>query len=180
MKHIHSESNNKNIWSALNKVPSRNVGSKLIFTAIMLLGLPAWLLSTNVRSQDPKPETKQEPKQEVKVETPKILAVEFYADWCAVCKVLMPRMAEAKNDLQGKSVLFVRFDMTNDFTKEQASYLAGFSGLQDVYRRGRGKTGMVALVDAKTKNVLGVISQKKSLDEIKAMFSDAISKASAN
>jgi thiol-disulfide isomerase/thioredoxin len=142
------------------------------------MALPVWFLSTDVKSQDQK--TAQEQKQEVKAELPKVLAVEFYADWCAACKVLMPKIAEAKSDLQGKSLLFVRFDMTDDFTKAQASYMAGFAGLQEVYRKGGGKTGMVALVDANNKNVLGVIGQKKSPEEIKVMFIEAISKASSN
>lgn len=166
--------------SSLNRISVGSVFARLICRAIILMALSAWFLSTNVHSQAQKQEARQEEKQEVKAELPKVLAVEFYADWCAACKVLMPKIAEAKSDLQGKSLLFVRFDMTNDFTKEQALYLAGFAGLQDVYRKGGGKTGMVALVDAKTKNVLGVIGQKKTPEEIKVMFGDAISKSSAN
>lgn len=110
---------------------------------------------------------------------PEVIAVEFYADWCTACKALMPKVTEVKVALAGKPVLFARFDMTNDFTKEQAAYMASVAGLEEVYRRGGGRTGMVALVDAKSKKVLGVVNNDKTVEEIKRMLDDALAKASA-
>jgi thiol-disulfide isomerase/thioredoxin len=146
----------------------------------MVVVLPSLLAADRVFAQEPKQEPKQEEKQEMKAEPPNVIAVEFYADWCSTCKVLMPKILEARKHLQGKPVLFVRFDMTDEFTKQQASYMAAFAGLEEVYRRGHGKTGMVALVDAKTKKVLSVIGQKKTPEEINVMFDEAVSKANAN
>jgi|CXWL01.1.fsa_nt_gi thiol-disulfide isomerase/thioredoxin len=122
-------------------------------------------------------EQKSEVKLEIKVEAPKILAVEFYADWCATCKELMPRMADIKKSYAGKQIMAVRFDMTDEQTKSQAAFLASYAGLEDAYRKGGGKTGFIVLVDAKTKKVHGLITKAKSVDEINKMLDDAVAKA---
>lgn len=122
-------------------------------------------------------ETKAEAKPEIRTEAPKILAVEFYADWCAACKELMPRMADIRKSYQGKHIMTVRFDMTDDSTKAQASFMASYSGLEEAYKKGGGKTGFIALVDAKTKKVLGLITKTKTVEEINKMLDDAVSKA---
>lgn len=127
-------------------------------------------------AQEQKSEVKLEIK-EIKVEVPKILAVEFYADWCATCKELMPRMADIKKSYAGKQIMTVRFDMTDEQTKSQAAFLASYAGLEEAYRKGGGKTGFIALVDAKTKKVHGLITKAKTVDEINKMLDDAVAKA---
>ncbi len=146
--------------------------------ASTLMVLCCLLMAVAASAQEQQQPAKPDPKPAVKAaELPRIVVVEFYADWCAVCRELMPKLTEAKSAFQGKTVLFARFDMTDDFTREQASYMAAFAGLEDVYRRGNGRTGVVALVDAKTKKLLGLIGRDKSIEEIKAMLNDAVSKA---
>jgi thiol-disulfide isomerase/thioredoxin len=145
----------------------------------MFVALIVSIVTLSVQGQGAKQDKPAE-KQEPEVVSPKVIAVEFYADWCASCKVLMPKIDELRKDFKNRPVLFVRFDMTNDFTKQQASQMAAFAGLQDVYRRGGGKTGMVALVDAKTKNVIVIFGQKKTTDEIQILFDEAITKASSS
>lgn len=154
-----------------------NKATKRILLTAFLLLFSGLILSGNVYAQENKPEAKPEVKSEVKIEAPKVIAVEFFADWCAACKELKPKWAEVKNTLQGRQVLIFTFDMTNDFTKDQAGYMASFAGLDEVYRRGGGKTGFIALVDAKNKKVIGVINKTKTAEEIKTMLNDAISKA---
>ena len=154
-----------------------HVSTKARFAAL-LIALSGSLFWTY--GQEQKEVSKPDQKQVVKAELPKVIAVEFYADWCASCKVLMPKVAEVKSELQGKPILFTRFDMTNEFTKEQASYMAGFTGLEEVHRKGGGRTGFLALVDAKTKAVLGVINKDKTVEDIKKMLNDAITKATAS
>lgn len=139
----------------------------------LLLPLAMLCLSFSTRLQA------QEQKPEVKVELPKVVAVEFYADWCASCKVLIPKFNEAKSAYQSKAILFARFDLTNDSTKEQASYFAAFAGLEEVYRKGGGRTGFVVLIDGKTKKVIKVIGKDKSVDEIKVMINEALAGASS-
>lgn len=151
--------------------------SKTLLIAIALVMTLAF--SQNSFSQETKTETKAPAKPEVKVEAPKVLAVEFYADWCNSCKELMPRMVEIRKSYQNKQVMVVRFDMTDDYTKAQASFMASYAGLAEVYKKGGGKTGFIALVDAKTKEILGVINVKKTVEEIPKMIDDAITKAEA-
>jgi thiol-disulfide isomerase/thioredoxin len=153
---------------------SSNVGRNV---PMILVLLAMTLFSSTVFAQSPNTETKTEANPEVKIESPKIIAVELYADWCAACKELMPKMAEIKKTYQNKQILVVRFDMTDEATKAQAGFMASYSGLAEVYKKGGGKTGLVALVNPKTKEIYGVITIKKTADEISKMIDDAIAKA---
>lgn len=146
---------------------------------VILALLIITVFSANIFAQEQKTEPKIEPKPQVKIETPKILAVEFYADWCGNCKELMPKMAEIRKSYENKRVMVVRFDMTDDYTKAQASFMASYSGLGEVYKAGGGKTGFIALVDIKSKEILGVINKKKTPEEITKLIEDAITKAEA-
>lgn len=141
----------------------------------LVIFLIALVGSASAQEQKPaaKPDDKPVP---AAAEWPRVVAVEFYADWCQACKVLMPKITEVRSSFQNKYVLFTRFDLTDDITKEQASYLAAFAGLEEVYRRGNGRTGFVALIDAKTKKVIAVVGKDKSVDEIRTMIGEAIAK----
>jgi thiol-disulfide isomerase/thioredoxin len=111
--------------------------------------------------------------QEAKIEPPKVLALLFYADWCNSCKVLEPKLNQVKRDFQDQSILFTRFDLTDDFTKDQAAHYAALLGLEDVYHENAKKTGFVLLIDWPSKKVLGKITKEKSPEEIKSMLTHA-------
>jgi thiol-disulfide isomerase/thioredoxin len=144
---------------------------------LFLLFAVLLMSATVTAGQEAKQGAGAEPKQPPPAaQLPKVVAVEFYADWCAACKVLTPKFSEARSSFQ-KSILFARFDLTNDYTKDQSAYFAAVAGLEEVYRRGNGRTGMVALVDAKSKKVLSVVSSTKSVEEIRTMLNDAINKS---
>ncbi len=135
-------------------------------TVILLLSV----LSISVIAQE-----KQPPKQ--KVEPPKVLAVLFYADWCSSCKELEPKLNKVKRDFEGKPILFTRFDLTDEFTNDQAAQYAALLGLENYYTENAGKTGYMLLIDSQSKKVLGRINKQDSPAEMKAALTKALSGA---
>ena len=95
-------------------------------------------------------------------------AVAYHADWCGSCKVLAPKMDEVKVALPkevAEKIEFVKFDFTDDATKETSKTMAEGKGLLDLYLNDA-KTGQVKLVDIESGNVLGTIKKDLSVEEI--------------
>jgi len=104
---------------------------------------------------------------------PTTYAVLFYADWCNSCKVLDPKIKEARNAISDKPILFLKLDMTDEETKKQAAMLANVMGLEDYYKKNEGKTGFMLLIDSQDKQLVNSISRNDSVEEIEAKFSKA-------
>ena len=138
--------------------------------AIFLLGL----LSIPVFAEAQK---EQAPKQ--KVEPPKVLAVLFYADWCSWCKELEPKLNKVKRDFEGKPILFTRFDLTDEFTNDQAARYAALLGLENYYTENAGKTGYMLLIDSQSKKVLGRINKQDTSEAMKAALTSALASKSS-
>ena len=87
---------------------------------------------------------------EVKYPKAKIYAVEVWAQWCPNCKILDPKIAEAKElgALKEKDVLFVRMDFSDKPSIYQSKMLAVALGLEDFLKENGAGTGYLALVDA--------------------------------
>jgi len=140
-------------------------------TVILLLSL----LSITAIAQA---QEKQPPKQ--KVEPPKVLAVLFYADWCSSCKELEPKLNKVKRDFEGKPILFTRFDLTDEFTNDQAARYAALLGLANYYTENAGKTGYMLLIDSQSKKVLGRINKQDSSEAMKAALTSALASKGAS
>lgn len=106
-------------------------------------------------------------------EAPKIIAVNFYADWCPGCKALKPKLEEAMKDAAGQPCLTVKLDQT-DKDSHQAEYMLAALGLGDLWKEHAGKTGYVLLVDTATKKVVSTINYKQDTKEIKATLMAAL------
>ncbi|MEW6213288.1 MAG: thioredoxin family protein [Acidobacteriota bacterium] len=126
------------------------------------------------------PLSAQDQQKDQKIEQPGLLAVLFYADWCNSCKILEPKLNQVKREFQDKSVLFTRFDLTDDFTKDQSAHFAALIGLENFYRESEGKTGFMLLIDGQSKKLLGKITKEKSPDEIRTMLTHALKGHSTN
>ncbi len=104
---------------------------------------------------------------QAKPRSPQVIAAVFHADWCGKCKQMGPNakktMASYARD---KNVKFVKFDLTNDSTKAQSAKLAARNGITPVWNSYQ-KTGMVLLVDAKTRKVVGTIVATDSQKDMK-------------
>lgn len=119
----------------------------------------------------------QESKKEVQFERPRVVGLLFYADWCNSCKILEPKLNQVKREFQDKSMLFTRFDMTDEFTKDQSAHFAALLGMENHYRENDGKTGFMLLVEERSKKVLGKITKEKSADDIRSILSLALTGA---
>jgi thiol-disulfide isomerase/thioredoxin len=135
--------------------------------AISLISIPLTALA----------QKEQAPKQ--KVERPKVLAVLFYADWCASCKALEPKLNKVKRDFEGKPILFTRFDLTDEFTNDQSARYAALLGLANYYTENAGKTGYMLLIDSQSKKVLGRINKQDSSEAMKAALTSALADKSS-
>ncbi len=99
----------------------------------------------------------QAPKEAKPARAPRLIALKFYADWCSLCKAMMPAVMETEKQAAGKSVLFVKLDET-DKDSHQAEYLLAALGFGDLWKENAGKTGFIVLADPKTKRVVGRIT----------------------
>lgn len=99
---------------------------------------------------------------------PKLMVVQFHADWCGSCAKIEPQLdkARGKADLDNKDVLFVKLDLTNGTTRNQSALLASAVGLGDFYKENNGKTGFVLLVDGATGEHLGKITKEHDSGKI--------------
>jgi len=95
----------------------------------------------------------------------KLFAVKFHADYCGGCKALTPSLKELNTKLDGDGVEFVKFDFTSDESKEKSAKMAEELGLNDVYSANKG-TGYVLLVDADSKETVGKLTSRQSVDDM--------------
>ncbi|NHB70364.1 thioredoxin family protein [Perlabentimonas gracilis] len=100
----------------------------------------------------------------------KLIAVKFHADWCGACKAIAPDFKALPDKLEGKSVSFYQFDLTNKETKEKSSELAKKIGLEKIYNDNQ-KTGFILVIDTKTNKVLETLTRKDDLASMQEKIS---------
>jgi hypothetical protein len=69
------------------------------------------------------------------------------------------------NKLDGKPVLFVKLDFTNNTSKHQTKLLASSLGIEKIVAQNNG-TGFLLVVDSKTKEVKAKLTKEKSVKEM--------------
>lgn len=103
---------------------------------------------------------------QTKATTPKVYAVINKADWCPVCKAngarVMSEVIPACKDLKVK---FVANDLTNEQTIATSTAELKQNKVLNAVKETK-LTGVIILVDAKTKKVLKQISVSKPSEEI--------------
>lgn len=100
-------------------------------------------------------------------ESPALIGVKMDAEWCPKCKVMNPKLDEVMPEFQGEEILFVKFNMTDDFTIHQTRLLANRLGLSELFEEHKGQTGYMVVVDAKTNEVVKRLNSNLSEEELK-------------
>lgn len=83
-----------------------------------------------------------------------IIGVKMDADWCGKCKVLNPKLNNVMPEFKGEDILFLKFNMTDEFTIQQTEKLAQRLNLSELFEEHKGSTGYMVLLDATTGEVL--------------------------
>lgn len=138
----------------------RTLSSAAIGLAVLTAGTTGWLAMTGPAALAEQTSARAE------AESPAVIAVKFHADWCGYCKAMGPIFTDLENKFDGKPVLFVTLDLTNQSTKRRAEYLAATLGLGSLWVENNGSTGTVRLVDFNTRSTVATLT---SSDDIKAM-----------
>ncbi|TVR35348.1 MAG: thioredoxin [Balneolaceae bacterium] len=97
-----------------------------------------------------------------------IIAVKMDADWCGKCKVMNPKLDAVMPEFKDEPVLFVKFNMTDEFTTRQAGFLADRLNLKSLFNEHKGQTGYVVLIDANSGEPLKTLQSDLSETQIKA------------
>lgn len=95
-----------------------------------------------------------------------VIGVKMDADWCGKCKVMNPKMDNVMPEFKGDDILFVKFNMTDDFTIQQAGKLAERMNLSTLFEENKGSTGYMVLVNADTGEVLHTLQSDQSEEEL--------------
>lgn len=83
----------------------------------------------------------------------KPVVVDIYASWCSACKNIAPTLSQLKQEYGGK-VHFVVLDVSDRAKATQAANRARELGLGQFFAANKSQTGMVAIIDPATGNVL--------------------------
>ena len=113
-------------------------------------------------------------KPKVEAATPKIIAMYFYADWCASCKTLDPKFQAFKETFKNEAFLYTKMDVTNLPTTYQSGLLAAGLGLKSIFDKTGVKTGFVYLIDGESKEIVDTIKRSASEEEISAKIKAAL------
>jgi thiol-disulfide isomerase/thioredoxin len=96
----------------------------------------------------------------------KVIGVKMDAEWCGKCRVMNPKLDAIMPSFMNQPVLFVKFNMTTDFTTQQAGLLAKRMGLEILFEEHQGKTGYMVLLDAASGEILQILNSDLSEDAL--------------
>lgn len=83
----------------------------------------------------------------------KPVVVDIYASWCPACRNVAPTLSQLRQQYEG-SIHFVVLDVTDRGTTSQAESRARGLGLGQFFKVNRSQTGMIAIIDSATGNIL--------------------------
>jgi peptide-methionine (R)-S-oxide reductase len=119
---------------------------------------------------------KADKKEKAILAKPKIIAIYFYADWCGNCKVLSPKVTEARNkgELDSKEVLFVKLNLTDKASIHQALLLAEGLGISEYVKKQGSSTGYLAILDYDSKKELVRFTSESTAENIQKTITEKL------
>lgn len=115
--------------------------------------------------------------QDKSSEGPRVIAAKFHADWCALCQKMGPTFEDLQAEVDEEPVLYVTFDLTDDFDRRQSQYLAHAMNVQDVWKEQAGKTGFVLLIDCDSRQVVQTLTHDQSAADMSKAVHAALKSA---
>lgn len=102
--------------------------------------------------------------------------VKLHARWCAVCMITTSVWKQIQEEYSGR-VNFLVLDFTDDRTTDASRAAAERVGLARVFEE-TGATGVVLVVDGRTREVTGSIAGSRDFADYKAAIDTALSRTS--
>jgi thiol-disulfide isomerase/thioredoxin len=99
--------------------------------------------------------------------------VKLHARWCAVCMITTSVWSQIEKEYSGRVNLLV-LDFTDDQTTEASRAAAERVGLGRVFEES-GSTGVVLIVDGRTREVIASIAGSRDFDEYRTAIDAALS-----
>ena len=103
----------------------------------------------------------------------KPVVVDIYASWCAACQNIAPTLGELKTQY-GDDIHFIVLDVSDRAKTSQSETLATELGLSDFFAANRSQTGMVAIIDPATGNILAQHRNNANLGDYTSVIDSAI------
>jgi len=110
---------------------------------------------------------------------PQLVAVTFSSAWCAACRILSPRLADAMRAFENEPVRFIDFDFSFGPSETLAAE-AEQLGIADVYEQFKGATGFTVLVDPASGKALSVLTAASSREDLRARIAAALAATRTN
>ena len=116
---------------------------------------------------------------QAQIEEAKVIAVLSYAQWCASCKILTPKINKLRADYEAKGMVFVSLDFTD---KDISAFYAeaakdGVEAPVRNYFNGGIITGRLMLLSPEGEMLTRPVNMNHTPDEIRARFDKALAKA---
>lgn len=102
----------------------------------------------------------------------KPFVVKLHAQWCPVCMITTSMWTQIQDEYSGR-VNFLVLDFTDDRTTEASRVAAERVGLDRVFEE-TGSTGVVLVVDGRTKEVMAMIAGSRDFAEYRAAIDAAL------
>ncbi|MGA9380631.1 MAG: thioredoxin family protein [Phormidium sp.] len=104
----------------------------------------------------------------------KPVLVDIYATWCPACKNIAPTLSQLKQQY-GRKIHVVVLDVSDKSKASQAETKARELGLTKFFAENKSQTGMVAIIDPATGNILAQHRNNANLADYTSVLNSAIS-----